>query len=254
MAKTTKKTTKRRKPKGKLVSERLAAKERARAELDEQGLDGEGEATDDDDEEPEGGLDDGDDVVDADFEDQPEDEPEDDDEDAEGDGVDGDDGDAEPGDEDEEDDEEGLAAAQMGHQRYVVAGFFGLWLVVGYILGRALEGAWAEAASRPWFLRNIPQLAAVEDEGALISRASISLVVGLVVGAAIVLRYYYKPEVRTWADEVAEQLNKVKWPTRKEVGNNTVVVMVSTAIITLYLTLLDRFWGFLTNLIYAGGA
>ncbi|HHH27256.1 MAG TPA: preprotein translocase subunit SecE, partial [Polyangiaceae bacterium] len=52
---------------------------------------------------------------------------------------------------------------------------------------------------------------------------------------------------------VAEQLNKVKWPTRKEVSQNTVVVMIATAIITTYLTLLDRFWGFVTNLIYSSG-
>jgi preprotein translocase subunit SecE len=247
MVKTTKKSTKRRKPKGKLVSERLADKERARVA-----------------EEP---ADDEDDLVDAAFEDDHDEDLEDDhDEDLEDDhdedledereedGESDDDASGESTDDPDREADDEHAAGQLGHQRYVVAGFFGLWLVVGYICGRAVEGLWAEAVSRNWFLQNMPQLAMVEDEGTLISRASLSLVLGLLIGGGIVLRYYMKPETRTWADEVAEQLTKVKWPTRKEVGNNTVVVIVATTIITLYLTLLDRFWGFVTNLIYTGAA
>ena len=257
MAKT-KKSTKRRKPQGKLVSERLAEKERARAaddlaadededddDLVDAGFEDDAGSDDDDLE----GDDEGDEELGDDHEADDESDGESDDEDAEDD-EDGDD--ADEGSSDAEDEE--VAAGQLGHQRYVVAGFFGLWLVLGYICGRAVEGLWAEAVSRNWFLQNMPQLAMVEDEGGLISRASISLVVGLLIGGAIVLRYYLKPETRTWADEVAEQLTKVKWPTRKEVGNNTVVVIVASAVITLYLTLLDRFWGFVTNLIYTGAA
>jgi preprotein translocase subunit SecE len=126
-------------------------------------------------------------------------------------------------------------------------------MVVAFILGRALEAAWSQFAAEDWFIDNLPSLAAVPYEGELFSRASISLVLGAILGAVIVGYYYVKPEVRTWADEVAEQLNKVKWPTRKEVSNNTVVVMIATAIITTYLTLLDRFWSFVTNLIYSSG-
>ena len=113
--------------------------------------------------------------------------------------------------------------------------------------------AWSRFAAKDWFVETLPQLAAVPHEGDLISRASISLVLGAIIGAAIVLRYYFKPDVRQWADEVAEQLGHVKWPNRKEVGNNTVVVMVCSAMITVYLTLLDRFWGFVTTLIYTSG-
>ena len=58
---------------------------------------------------------------------------------------------------------------------------------------------------------------------------------GGIVGAIIVLRYYFKPDIRTWADEVAEELSHVKWPNRKEVGNHTVVVIIASSVITLYL-------------------
>lgn len=250
---------KRRKAKGKPLSEKLAEKQAAKQEEER-------DVADEDDD-----LEDDEDLEDA-ADDDLEDEEDSEDEDADDDsfemvdpsklGRDEDDEDFEDEDADEsEDDEDGedddeddeLAAAQMGHQRYVIAGFFALWMVVAFILGRAFEGAWSQLAAKDWFIDNLPSLAAVPHEGELVSRASISLVLGGVVGAIIVGYYYVKPEVRTWADEVAEQLNKVKWPTRKEVSNNTVVVMIATAIITTYLTLLDRFWGFVTNLIYSSG-
>jgi preprotein translocase subunit SecE len=153
-----------------------------------------------------------------------------------------------------EDEEDEAAAAQLGFQRYVIAGLIGSWMVGGYVLGRTLEAVWSKLAAKDWFVAQVPQLAAVPHEGPLVSRASISLVLGLVIAAGVVLRYYYKPEIRQWADEVAEQLTHVKWPARKEVGNNTVVVIVSTAVLTIYLTVLDRFWSFVTNLIYTSSS
>jgi len=156
-------------------------------------------------------------------------------------------------DEYEDDDEDEAAAAQMGHQRYVIAGFFGLWLIVAYICGQALEMAWANFAAEDWFIEQLPSLAAVPYEGDLISRATVSTVAGAFLGGAIVLRYYFRADIRQWADEVAEQLSHVKWPTRKEVGNNTVICMIASAIITLYLSILDRFWDFATTLVYTAG-
>jgi preprotein translocase SecE subunit len=164
---------------------------------------------------------------------------------------DGDDGDDE--EYDEEYDEDDDAAAQMGHTRYVIAGFFGLWLVLGYVSGKALELLWSTLAAKDWFATNLATLAAIPPEEGLFSRASISLVIGGALAGVGVLRYYYDAATRTWADEVAEELAQVKWPNRKEVGNNTVVVIVASTIITLYLTLLDRFWGFVTNMIYSSG-
>ncbi|MEM9691597.1 MAG: preprotein translocase subunit SecE [Myxococcota bacterium] len=270
MATKTKDKGKPKKPKGKPLSQQLQEKESARAayELADDDDDASPEETatssrdiDDEDgddaagtdERDQGGSEDADDD-DAEERDDDAEEEGDDDEDAEeGDDEDaeeGDDEDAEEGD-DEEDDEELAAAAQMGVQRFVMAGFFGFWIVVSYILGRAIEGLWAEAATRQWTLENAAWLASVEDEGTLLSRANLALVFGFIIGGAIVMRYYRDPDTRTYADEVAEQISKVKWPTRKQVGNNTVVVIISTAILTAYLTLLDQFWSFVTNLIYS---
>ncbi len=260
MATKNKDNKKRRKPKGKSLSQKLEEKELARASEEEDSDEDEDEDAD----EPETASDDDeddDDLVDAEYEEDDEDDDDvvdaeyadDDDEEEEEDDSDEDDDDSDDEDEDEDEDEL-AAAAQMGVQRYVMAGFFGFWIVVSYIIGRALESLWAEVATRQWWLENAPWLSSVEAEGTLTSRANIALLIGVVIGGGIVLRYYRDADTRTYADEVAEQLGKVKWPTRKQVGNNTVVVIVSTAILTIYLTLLDQFWSFVTNLIYIGGA
>lgn len=262
--KTKKKVKKRRKPKGKSLSEKLEEKEAERAQEEAAAAaaaaaaeeDAEDEDDDDlasepppgyddeDDRDEDGDDDDDDDVVDASFDDD-----DDDDEPPASSAADDEDDD----DDEWEEDDEDLAAAQMGHQRYVIAGFFAGWVLAGYIIGKSVELVWSRLAAKDWFVESVPQLAAVPHEGDLVSRASISLVVGAIIGGGIILRYYTKPDVRQWADEVAEQLTHVKWPSRKDVGNNTVVVMVASAIITAYLTLLDRFWSFVTNLIYTSG-
>ena len=72
--------------------------------------------------------------------------------------------------------------------------------------------------------------------------------------AALIVGYYFRnADTRQWADEVADELSKVDWPTRKQIGNHTVVVIAASAVITAYLALLDRFWSFVTNLIYSAG-
>ena len=64
--------------------------------------------------------------------------------------------------------------------------------------------------------------------------------------------YWYRTRARQLAEEVAAEISKVTWPSRTEVTNGTVVVIVTTVVSTVYFALLDRFWGFLTNLVYGG--
>jgi preprotein translocase subunit SecE len=42
----------------------------------------------------------------------------------------------------------------------------------------------------------------------------------------------------------------VTWPTREAVLNGTLVVVVASALATVYVTILDRIWSFLTTLVY----
>jgi preprotein translocase subunit SecE len=152
--------------------------------------------------------------------------------------------------EDEEDEEEEDAAAQLGTQRYVLAAFFAGGIVVAYVLGKAIHSLWAWAANKDWFHNLVPALAAVTDD----DKSTYATVVGAVIAIALLIRTYRKASVREWADEVATELAKVKWPTRKEVSNSTMVVIAAGAVATIYLALLDRLWSFITDLLYGTGS
>jgi len=163
-------------------------------------------------------------------------------------------GDAAAGDEAAEggegDPEGEQAAAQLGTDRYVMAGFFAAGMLGAYVLGRAIQSAWISAANKDWFSQRIPRLAAVSDD----DKGMWSIIVGGIVALILVARSYKKPDVRTWADEVAAELQKVVWPSRKEVTSYTFIVIVASTVATLYLALLDRLWAFVTNIVYGDGS
>ena len=150
----------------------------------------------------------------------------------------------------EGEDADEIAAAQLGSERYVLAGFFVAGMIGAFVSGRAIQAIWTGVSNKDWFSTRVPVLAAVADE----DKSTISLLLGAVVALIVVIRTYRKPEVRTWTDEVASELAKVKWPTRKEVWNSTVIVISATAVSTVYLALLDRLWAFITNIVYGDGS
>ncbi len=137
-------------------------------------------------------------------------------------------------------------AGHIGVQRYVHASFFVAGILAAYLSGKVLLSAWNALADWPDAVRSLPVLIEyTEDE-----RASMTLVIGAVVGVLLVLRYYRRPAVRSWATDVASELSRVTWPNKDTVTNGTIVVLVAGAVATLYIALLDRLWGYLTNLIY----
>jgi preprotein translocase subunit SecE len=152
------------------------------------------------------------------------------------------------GDADEAGDE--FAATQLGTQRYVLAGFFATGMLLAYVFGKLIHGVWATASNKDWFSRALPTLAAVGDD----EKMTYGTVVGGIIALGIVLRTYRNPEIRTWSDDVAAELAKVKWPTKKEVTNATFIVITATTVATIYLALLDRFWAFVTNIVYGDGS
>ena len=76
------------------------------------------------------------------------------------------------------------------------------------------------------------------------------MIVGAVIGVLGVIQTYRRDGIRRWAGEVAVELSKCKWPDRQMVTNGTIVVVIASAIATVYVALLDRLWGFLTTLVY----
>lgn len=149
----------------------------------------------------------------------------------------------------DEDEEEDLAAAQLGIEKYVLAGFFAGGILVAFLTGRILHLIWSQLSNRDWFARALPDAAAVNDDAKL----TYGTVVGAAVALVVVIRCYRSQKVRAWTDEVAGELAKVKWPTQKEVTSHTLTVLAASAIATTYLALLDRLWGFVTNLVYGTG-
>jgi preprotein translocase subunit SecE len=160
-----------------------------------------------------------------------------------GDDVEGEEGEALEG-------EEGDAAAQLGSDRYVLAGFFAAGMLGAYVLGRAIQSAWTAVAPKDWFAQSVPFLAAVPDE----DKQTYGILLGGIIALVVVYRTYKKPEVRAWSDEVAAELAKVVWPSRKDVTSSTFIVIVSSAAATIYLALLDRLWAFITNIVYGDGS
>lgn len=143
-------------------------------------------------------------------------------------------------------DEATLAPSELGVERYVHAAFFVVGLLTAYLAGKLLLSAWNMIADWPAAARAVPQLLSFSEE----DRGNLTLVIGAVLGVLLVLRYYRRPAVRSWATEVAGELSKVTWPSREMVTNGTLIVLIAGAIATVYVTLLDRFWGYLTNLVY----
>jgi preprotein translocase subunit SecE len=141
---------------------------------------------------------------------------------------------------------EDAAAAALGATRYVHAAFFAGGILVAYLASRLVLSLWNNLAEWSVAVRYVPQLVALGDR----ERDTYALVAGAIIGIVTVVQTYRKPQVRQWADDVAMELAKVTWPNKETVSNGTVVVIVASAVATVYIALLDRFWGFLTTLVY----
>jgi preprotein translocase subunit SecE len=136
---------------------------------------------------------------------------------------------------------------QLGATRYVHAAFMAAGVLIAYLTGKLLTSFWNSLAEWPAAIEILPSLQRyTEDE-----RASWMMLAGAAVGLLAIVQTYRKEHIRRWAGEVAVELSKVTWPTKETVTNGTVVVIVASAVATVYITLLDRFWSFVTNLVYS---
>jgi len=140
----------------------------------------------------------------------------------------------------------GHSVAEFGVERYVHAAFLATAVVAAYLLGKILQAGWSYLLDWPDAVRQFPMLLEYSEE----QRGSLTLLIGAVLGALLVLRYYRRPFVRNWATGVAGELSRVTWPSKDAVTSGTVVVLVAGAVATFYVAVLDRLWGYLTNLVY----
>ena len=148
-----------------------------------------------------------------------------------------------------EEGEDAILPTQLGMQRYIFAAYFVGGMLVAYIIGRAVHGIWSHYSNRDFFVTAVPRLAAIPDD----TKQTYSTVLGAVISLLFIVRTARKPNVRRWTEDVTTEMAKVKWPTRKEVTNSTIVVITASALATTYLFLLDRLWAFVTGLVYGAG-
>lgn len=133
--------------------------------------------------------------------------------------------------------EEGDAGpVQLGHRRFVYAAYFAGAIAVAFFCSKAVDGGWTRLGL--WK----PAFGEPHDE--------IVMPVSAVIGGLTALYFWRDNKTRGLAEEVAEELAKVTWPNKEEVTNGTAVVIVTTLFATLFFALMDRFWGFVTNLVY----
>ena len=130
----------------------------------------------------------------------------------------------------------GATPHQLGYKRFVYAAYLAGAIAIAFLGSKAVNAIWARLAA--WK----PQLGEPRDE--------IVMPIAAIAGAATALYYWKQSKTRQYAEEVASELSQVTWPSRKEVTNSTTVVIVTTAFATVFFALMDRFWGFVTNLVY----
>jgi preprotein translocase subunit SecE len=135
---------------------------------------------------------------------------------------------------------------QLGAARYVLAGFFAVGITVTFLVAKVFVGTWNRLADNTWVARQAPFVSSIAED----DRSTYATLLGVAVGVSATIYAYRRPDVRTWTSEVAAELAKVTWPSKKEVTNSTIVVIAAGAFATVFLALLDRFWGFVTNLVY----
>lgn len=142
--------------------------------------------------------------------------------------------------------EQASAASQLGATRYVLAGFFAAAITVAYVLGRAIATGWNKLAESQWAIDKASWLTRMTED----QRETWATIAGGLIGIAALVYVYRRQDIRQWVNESAAEMAKVTWPSKKEVTNGTIVVVVASLVATFYLALLDRFWGFVTNLVY----
>jgi preprotein translocase subunit SecE len=133
--------------------------------------------------------------------------------------------------------DEGSAPAQLGAKRYVYAGYFAAAIGIAFLSSKFIELVWTRL--QMWK----PQYVG-EPHGEMI------MPIAGAIGVGVAWYYWREQRTRELAEEVASELSKVTWPSKDEVMSSTAVVIVTTIFSTIFFALMDRFWSFLTNLVY----
>ncbi len=120
-------------------------------------------------------------------------------------------------------------AKTLGLERWVQFGFVLIAGVTFFISDKLIALIWGYFA---------------EPKDLIVS--GVAAILGLLTG----LLLYRHPRLNPLAHEVAGELAKVTWPSRRETWTSTIVVIVTSIIAAAYLGAFDALWSAFTDLIY----
>ncbi len=123
----------------------------------------------------------------------------------------------------------GAGKKTLGLERWVQLGFVTTALMLVWLSGHIISTIWYNWA---------------DPSEPIVTTASV------VFGIAVSILLYRSPSVYALANEVAEELSKVTWPTRQETTNSTIVVIVTSIIAAVLLGFFDAIWSSVTDLVY----
>ncbi len=115
----------------------------------------------------------------------------------------------------------------LGTVRYLYTGYFVAGCVVAYLVKHGVDSAW---------------------EG----HENTAMIIAAVAGVVAVAVGWRHQGSKTWAMETIDELAAVTWPSKQETYTATTVVLITAVVAALTIFGLDRFWNWLTDLIYLG--
>ncbi len=110
--------------------------------------------------------------------------------------------------------------------KYLYTGYFVAGCVVAYLVAHFVELAWGEGHDQ------------------------ITSLAGVVAGIGAVAWGWKNIRLRTLAMEIIDELAAVTWPSKQETYTATSVVIATAILSAVVIFTLDRFWNWLTDLIY----
>lgn len=126
-------------------------------------------------------------------------------------------------------DEGGGGTRTFGLERYVMFAFIAGAILILWLLDKIVNLVWDQFAEPP---------------STLITAGSAAVAIGSMLYA------YKHPTLNKLANECAQELSKVTWPTRRETYAATIVVIVTSVIAAILIGLFDTAWSGLTDLVY----
>jgi preprotein translocase subunit SecE len=131
---------------------------------------------------------------------------------------------------------EGVAADESGAGKKTLG--LDRWIQLTFVVGTLLL-AWLfdHVIAAIWYMFADPQESVV---------TGAAVVAGIITAVAL----YRNRASYSLVHDVADEMSKVTWPTRKETSSSTIIVVVASIIAAFVLFLFDTVWSAVTDLVY----